>query len=117
VHQWKLRTSGTYLRDALFKRDQGVCAQCGADTESMKIALRLARRESPERYHAVRETFRLTEAEALKSLWHADHIVEVADGGGACGLENLQILCWKCHKAKTADQRRARAALRRGKGS
>lgn len=34
-----------------------------------------------------------------------DHIVEVVDGGGACGLLNLRLLCNSCHKAKTSRQR------------
>lgn len=33
--------------------------------------------------------------------WDADHIIEVKNGGGGCGLENLQTLCKTCHKAKT----------------
>jgi 5-methylcytosine-specific restriction endonuclease McrA len=35
--------------------------------------------------------------------WHADHIVEVRHGGGACGLDNFQTLCLDCHKAKTKE--------------
>lgn len=33
--------------------------------------------------------------------WQADHIIEVREGGGGCGLENFQTLCEKCHKEKT----------------
>lgn len=36
-----------------------------------------------------------------KSVWDADHIVEVAEGGGLCGLDNYQTLCLKCHQDKT----------------
>ena|SRR4030065_329029 len=35
------------------------------------------------------------------SSWQADHIIEVRDGGGGCGLDNFQTLCLKCHKKKT----------------
>lgn len=35
------------------------------------------------------------------TFWDADHIVEVVNGGGQCGLDNLQTLCVPCHKAKT----------------
>ena len=45
-------------------------------------------------------------------LWEMDHIVPVEHGGGGCGLDNLQTLCLRCHKAKTAEQARQRAAAR-----
>jgi len=38
-------------------------------------------------------------------LWAADHIIEVADGGGECGLDNYQTLCWNCHRLKTNESR------------
>lgn len=47
-----------------------------------------------------------------KSLWEADHVLEVADGGGSCSLSNMQTLCLWCHRAKSAESRRARAAAR-----
>ncbi len=40
----------------------------------------------------------------------ADHIVELADGGEAWEMSNIQTLCKECHKAKTSTSRRARAA-------
>jgi 5-methylcytosine-specific restriction protein A len=36
-----------------------------------------------------------------KSLWDADHIIPVAEGGGACDLSNMRTLCLKCHRAVT----------------
>ena len=36
VHEWKLRTDPGYLRDQVFARDRGVCAQCGVDTEALR---------------------------------------------------------------------------------
>ncbi len=43
-----------------------------------------------------------------RSLWDADHIVPVVEGGGECGLANMRTLCLKCHRAVTADLRRRR---------
>jgi hypothetical protein len=40
------------------------------------------------------------------SLWDADHIRAVVDGGGECGLDNMQTLCVWCHREKTASARR-----------
>lgn len=43
--------------------------------------------------------------------WEADHIVALVDGG-AHEVENFQVLCWRCHRAKTAEEARARAGGR-----
>lgn len=48
-----------------------------------------------------------------RGSWAADHINEVADGYGLCGLENYQTLCDPCHKAKTKESQGRRAAERR----
>lgn len=29
-----------------------------------------------------------------------DHIIPVSEGGGSCGLENVQVLCERCHLEK-----------------
>ena len=42
-----------------------------------------------------------------------DHIVERKDGGADLDRSNVELLCMKCHGAKTA---RARAARARGQG-
>ena len=31
-----------------------------------------------------------------KSLWDADHVVPVAEGGGQCDLSNMRTLCLRC---------------------
>ena len=35
-------------------------------------------------------------------MWEMDHIIPVVEGGGCCGLDNLQTLCLPCHKLDTA---------------
>jgi 5-methylcytosine-specific restriction endonuclease McrA len=109
VHQWKLRTDAGYLREKVFERDRGVCAQCGIDT----VALR---RDMRKLDYAARRTFLkawgLREG-SRKSLWDADHIVPVAEGGGQCDLSNMRTLCLKCHREATAALReRMKASLR-----
>jgi 5-methylcytosine-specific restriction enzyme A len=37
-----------------------------------------------------------------KSLWDADHIVPVVEGGGQCDLSNMRTLCLLCHRTTTA---------------
>jgi 5-methylcytosine-specific restriction endonuclease McrA len=46
-------------------------------------------------------------------FWQADHILAVAEGGGDCGLENLQTLCAPCHKLET-EKLRSRIRLNGG---
>jgi 5-methylcytosine-specific restriction endonuclease McrA len=40
-----------------------------------------------------------------KSLWDADHILPVAEGGGECDLENIRTLCLRCHRSVTTQLR------------
>jgi len=95
VHEWKLRTQMSYLRGQVFARDRGVCAQCGIDTMAARsVYLRRAR--------------------GTGHLWQADHIMPVVEGGGQCGLDNIQTLCTECHKKTTRELSKRMAAARRG---
>ena len=51
-------------------------------------------------------------ARVRSSLWDADHIVPVVEGGGECELENLRTLCLRCHRVETL---RLRERLRQAK--
>jgi 5-methylcytosine-specific restriction enzyme A len=96
VHEWKLRTDPGYLRDEVFRRDKGVCALCGVDCVA-------------EYNHARRHPRALAKwglkPRQRKSLWDADHIVPVVEGGGECDLDNLRTLCLRCHRKVTSDLR------------
>lgn len=98
VHEWRLRTDTGYLRECVFKRDAGVCAQCRVDTVQLRKDLRRFD------YAARRKFFREwgLKKESRNSLWDADHIVPVAEGGGQCDLTNMRTLCLKCHLSATA---------------
>lgn len=102
VHEWKLRTDPAYLREQVFARDHGVCALCGTDTERLRKEFRKldyrARRQFLKEWK-VKETSR-------RSLWDADHVVPVAEGGGECDLANMRTLCLTCHRATTAELRK-----------
>ena len=98
VHQWRLRSDAGYLRAQVFARDRGVCAECGGDTRAIYAALRRARgtaRAAGLRFYGM-ETI-----DSRRSLWDADHIVPVAEGGGQCDLDNLRTLCVACHREAT----------------
>lgn len=102
VHEWKLRTDPGYLREKVFHRDKGVCAQCGADTVALRRDMRkldFAARRKFLKDWGLREGSR-------KSMWDADHIVPVAEGGGQCDLSNMRTLCIRCHREATSALRR-----------
>jgi 5-methylcytosine-specific restriction protein A len=105
VHDWKLRTNPGYLREKVFLRDKGICAQCSIDTMAI-------RRDMRKLDYAARRKFlkdwRIKEG-SRKSLWDADHITPVAEGGGQCDLTNMRTLCLLCHRqATTALRQRLR---------
>lgn len=98
VHDWKLRTNPGYLREMVLKRDKAVCEKCGVDTK-------IVRRDMKKLDYAARKAFLkdwgLKEG-SRKSLWDADHILPVAEGGGECDLANMRTLCLLCHRRETA---------------
>jgi 5-methylcytosine-specific restriction endonuclease McrA len=103
VHQWRLRSDPGYLREKVFLRDKGVCALCGVDTVAAYKALKRSR--GVARAEAL-TMWGLGSVGARRSLWDADHVLPVAEGGGECDLENLRTLCLLCHREATADLRR-----------
>ena len=112
VHEWKLRTQPAYLREKVFERDRGVCAACGVDTVAAARRLRYSRERSRGELLAhwgLRQRTR-------KSLWDADHILPVAEGGGECDLDNIRTLCLRCHRAATTELRQRMRQKRRQDG-
>ena len=98
VDQHRLRTDPGYLRDRVFARDHGRCALCHADTVAIYAALKRARGKARIAGLAFYGMKTIT---SRRSLWDADHIRPVAEGGGQCDLENLRTLCLPCHRACT----------------
>ena len=114
VHQWRLRSDPGYLREQVFMRDRGVCALCATDTVAAQAALKRSR--GRVRAEAL-EMWGLRSVGVRRSLWDADHVVPVAEGGGQCDLDNLRTLCLPCHREVTADlQRRLRGTAVAGSG-
>ena len=109
VHQWRLRSDPGYLRDQVFARDGGRCAVCAADTVAIFAALKRAR--GTARQEGLR-VFGMRSITSRRSLWDADHVIPVAEGGGQCDLDNLRTLCLLCHREETA---RLRARLQAGR--
>jgi 5-methylcytosine-specific restriction protein A len=101
VHEWKLRSQPAYLREQVFLRDKGVCTICSIDTVKEFRRLRYAR---GEKRLALMTHWDLGKR-IRKSLWDADHILPVAEGGGECDLDNLRTLCLLCHREATRQLR------------
>lgn len=124
-----LKGDGNAIRRAVFRRDKGICACCGMDTEKERKACMDAGwkwhrqpkgwtpptdQELDEIEQRRRKYMRLGfPSPSLKSWWQADHIQEVVNGGGACTIDNLQTLCIVCHNRKTAELAAARATARK----
>ena len=101
VDQWRLRTDSGYLRDRTFARDRGVCAICATDTHGEYLRLKKSRGEAKQRLLSSWGLKTLTR----RSLWDADHVVPVVEGGGACDLDNIRTLCLRCHRKVTSELR------------
>jgi 5-methylcytosine-specific restriction endonuclease McrA len=104
VVEWRLRTDPSYLREQVFARDRGICGLCRLDTHACWLELKRSRGAPRLRLLAQWGLKRLSR----KSLWDADHIVPVSEGGGECDLDNLRTLCLICHRRETAALRRRR---------
>jgi 5-methylcytosine-specific restriction enzyme A len=97
VHEWRLRTDPGYLRDQVYRRDRAICALCHIDGDA---AYRDLLRSRGRGRRVLLERWGLKRM-SRRSLWDADHIVPVAEGGGECDLENLRTLCLICHRQQT----------------
>jgi 5-methylcytosine-specific restriction enzyme A len=99
VHQWRLRSSASYVREQVLKRDRGVCAVCEADTMALARSLRrLPWHARKRRCNELGIPYR-----RYKSPWDADHITAVVEGGGQCSLINFRTLCIPCHRRVTRE--------------
>jgi SWI/SNF-related matrix-associated actin-dependent regulator 1 of chromatin subfamily A len=111
--------SSTQVRAQVFGLEGGVCRKCGIDAHALYT--RICSLEPAERLNALINAKwslpksgpaldRLLQIPREGDYWQADHIVAVAEGGGGCGLDNLQTLCTPCHQGET-NKLRARLKL------
>jgi 5-methylcytosine-specific restriction endonuclease McrA len=111
VHEWRLRSSTSYLRDCVLARDGGVCALCGLDT--VRLRRSVMRLPFATRMARIRELIASGSAgRGRRSWWEADHILPVVEGGDS-SLDNIRTLCISCHRQQTAELRRRRLTRRR----
>lgn len=118
AEQGRLGRGGLYasarVRAQVFGLEGGVCCKCGIDAHA--LFLRISALEPPERLNALINAKwqlpktgpaldRLLQQPKEGDFWQADHIQAVVEGGGGCGLDNLQTLCTPRHKGETAKLR------------
>jgi len=109
-------TMPSYARGKVFQRDKGVCSNCGCDTEKLKKILRKARYDdgwASLGWHDI-GVIKNEMGFTADHFWEMDHILPVVEGGGLCGMDNLQTLCVPCHRAETKELAARRAAAKRG---
>jgi hypothetical protein len=114
--------ASTRVRAQVFGLEGGVCRKCGIDAHALFV--RISALEPPERLNALINAKwqlprtgpaldRLLQQPKEGDFWQADHIQAVAEGGGGCGLDNLQTLCTPCHRVET-EKLRSRLRLTGG---
>lgn len=124
VEEWRIRSSAGSVRAALLRRDHGICALCGLDAVALEKRVQLvAIEQCPERgrvsYQRFVRAVNLDAAGVMRTIptartvWEADHIVPVVEGGGQCGLDGYRTLCCWCHLRETAALAARLAAARR----
>ena len=101
VHEWRLRTDPGYLREQVLARDKGICAICRVDCRTAYFDLKRARGTHRQKLLLRWGLKRISR----KTLWDADHIVPVVEGGGECDLANIRSLCLICHRRETSQLR------------
>lgn len=102
-------------RQLLFKRDGGICAECGVDTivwhEELRGCLERLREDAghplfdhEDDIESVARSVDIPVSRLMGgSLWDVDHIKPICEGGRD-ELDNMQTLCVHCHRQKTNEE-------------
>ncbi|EAN79681.1 SNF2 DNA repair protein, putative [Trypanosoma equiperdum] len=111
-----IKRSSSAARRGVQEVDKGICSVCQVDCEllySLAVAAtsRSEREDILDRLHPQLRQHpvlfnRIVEHPTPGSIWNADHILAVSQGGGSSDLDNLQTLCVACHADKTVSEAR-----------
>ena len=99
-------------RQLVFKRDHGICSRCGIDAAALDEAVKELCPQPGHGWYVLslpaiyRAFLRENGLRLSRSHWEAHHRHAVAEGGGGCGLDNYETLCWRCHPKETGKLRK-----------
>ncbi|KAJ4791573.1 chromatin remodeling factor18 [Rhynchospora pubera] len=119
--EYRIRTSGSALRQALFQIEHGICDNCKLDCcglvkclrpLSVKRRIEYIKKFAPNIAAKKQLLNKIANEPNEGNCWHADHKVPVYQGGGECSLENLRTLCVACHYEVTKAQCHERKLIR-----
>lgn len=111
LHEFRLRTDSRLQSQLVWERDGYTCQLCQmfipfSESEfhrEWKLVIRdlLHRRAKPSEIDEARRFVMAKHGFAAVGFGEIDHIVPVCEGGGLCGIDNLRLLCSKCHRHVT----------------
>jgi 5-methylcytosine-specific restriction protein A len=102
-----IRISPNMAAHYVYKRDKGVCARCGIDTDAVASEIvKMAKGDRKARYgETTAYRLFLRENNLHRHLWEAHHKHSIAEGGSLCGLDGYETLCVWCHARETKSLR------------
>lgn len=96
------------IRTKVLKRDNYTCVKCGDNRREVVVTIKYRRItnwehivQKPEKIPIKLEYKNAERKETLNNLI-GDHIIPIALGGDEFDINNVQTLCLKCNKEKTA---------------
>ena len=124
VHEYSIRSSSSFMRKYIAKRDNYTCQICGLNCRGfLRHLINYVRTHiwngEKTRLELEKEFFAMNEMEWVNTsnrstFYDIDHIVPVVKGAGQCGEDNLRTVCLRCHRIETA---KLRKELRKNQGS
>lgn len=125
VEEHLIRSDPGEARKRVYKREKGRCQKCGLDCSRWFATFKRAinnvkwelREQKAKEYFELFGVPYVPDWKHRSTFWDVDHIVEVVNGGGCCGLDNLQLLCIPCHRAKTVELNKSRGKKDAGRGA
>ena len=123
-----LTTDWGCMRHHVWKRDRGVCQLCGFDMGTLERILDAVWRIDLQKerlyncgisspilllpcYETIKTYIRNELGLPWGAWWNCDHVIPL-DEGGPHEVDNLRVLCVKCHKRVTREQAGRRAKRR-----